>query len=228
MKRLLRFTLVALLLRLCRSRLVARVLFGVRFPPVGGRHYYFDTTAYVLTRFLRRRIKPSNRVLDMGTGSAALMSLYLWRHVNCQVMAADINPVMVEMASAAIRYNDAPVRVIHSDLFSRVDFPFDVVVFNPPYVPTQRGESFEMAQETRSQWDGGPEGVSVIARFLEQFEALDRAVTAYLGINSSYVDDAAMRRQIALRPGVALEHVYRHPLLTTRIYVVATRGTAVD
>src|SRR5688572_23724286 len=116
MRSLVRALLRAVLQRACRSRLVARFVFGVKFLPVEGAHYYFDITTFVLTRFLKTRLRLADRVLDLGTGSAAIISLYLRRHVGCHVLAADVNPAMISLARKAIAHNDAQVDVVESEI----------------------------------------------------------------------------------------------------------------
>jgi release factor glutamine methyltransferase len=57
--------------------------------------------------------------------------------------------------------------------------PFDVVVFNPPYVPTSAQELSDAANPTRNNghwlncaWAGGPEGRTVVDRFLLELPRL--------------------------------------------------------
>jgi release factor glutamine methyltransferase len=55
--------------------------------------------------------------------------------------------------------------VVRADLFAGIYGRFDLVLFNPPYLPT-------LAEERCDDWlenalDGGPDGRSVIARFIE-------------------------------------------------------------
>jgi release factor glutamine methyltransferase len=60
--------------------------------------------------------------------------------------------------------NNLKVEALRSDLFEKVDGYFDVIVFNPPYLP----------EETRStswiekSWSGGNEGSEVAVRFIEE------------------------------------------------------------
>lgn len=68
----------------------------------------------------------------------------------------------------AILSNQVRLEAIPSDLFSAVEDEFmgqvDVLIFNPPYVPTEsdeiRGTGIEIS------WAGGVDGREVIDRFL--------------------------------------------------------------
>lgn len=212
--------------RVFHSRRAAEALFGIRFVPVDRGYYYFDATTYVLARHLRRAVRPEQRVLDMGTGTAAALGLYLWKHVGCRVVSADVNPEMVRRSRESVRANGAPIQVVESDLFSGVAEPFDVVTFNPPYVPTAVGEGRSFTEATRSQWDGGPAGTAVIERFLAAFAALPHPADAYVGVNGRHVAEPLMRRCIEAHPGLELRGIHRHWALPIVIYLVGNRKAA--
>ena len=206
--------------RAFRSRRLAEFLFGIKFLPVDADHYYFDATLVALTRHLRRALRPDQRVVDMGTGTAAALGLYLWKHVGCHALSVDINPKMVRMSADSVRANGAPIRVIESDLFEKVDEVFDVVTFNPPYVPTALGERRNLGEATRSQWDGGQSGTTVIERFLASLAALKHPAEAHIGVNKRYVGTEAMVRCISEQPGITLMAIRNNRLLAIGVYVV--------
>lgn len=107
-------------------------------------------------------VKPGERLLDMGCG-AGLISLHAAK-AGAEVVAADINPHAVECTRKNAMRNNLKVEVRESDLFEKVDGYFDVIAFNPPYLP----------EETRStswiekSWSGGNEGSEVAVRFIEE------------------------------------------------------------
>ncbi|MEM3165456.1 MAG: methyltransferase [Halobacteria archaeon] len=118
------------------------------------------------------------RVLDMCAGSGVL-GLLAARRAR-EVLLADDDPVAVEAARAnALRNGFGNVRVVQSDLFRNVEGTFDLIVFNPPYLPQGEGSEYlELYDETQKRWrnvgfhawDGGPDGRRIIDRFLETFE----------------------------------------------------------
>ncbi len=103
------------------------------------------------------------KVLDMGTGTG-IVAIHL-ALMGCDVTAVDINEKAVENALYNARINGVELKAIKSDLFENVEGKFDIIVFNPPYLPT-KGEDIA--------WDGGEEGIEIIDRFL--FHAINYLV----------------------------------------------------
>jgi release factor glutamine methyltransferase len=62
------------------------------------------------------------------------------------------------------------VRVVRADLCHGLCGPFDLVIFNPPYLPTAEDE--RLPEWLNRAFDGGPGGREVIARFLEEAGAI--------------------------------------------------------
>lgn len=78
-------------------------------------------------------VQPNDRVLDMGTGSG--INGVLAASISSDVVGVDINPDAVECASANARRNgvESHTSFFESDVFSRVDGVFDVIIFDPPF-----------------------------------------------------------------------------------------------
>lgn len=84
-------------------------------------------------RAVAAEVRPSDRVLDMGTGSG--VSAILAAKVACEVVAVDINPRAVKCAAAnAVRNGvGGQITFVQGDVFDAVDGQFDLVVFDPPF-----------------------------------------------------------------------------------------------
>ena len=97
---------------------------------------------------------PSDRVLELGTGSG-----HVARHLAGKVafvVATDVNPHACRLASSP------GVGIVRADLTAGIRGQFDLVLFNPPYLPTRPVERMEDWLE--KALDGGLTGREVIAR----------------------------------------------------------------
>lgn len=105
-----------------------------------------------------------DRVLDVGTGCGILAVLAALRA--SWVLAVDINPYAVRCARVNAERNGVLDKIdfICGSLFDplREGLRFDLILFNPPYLPLddRPGDWLDYA------WAGGRDGRSVIDRFL--------------------------------------------------------------
>lgn len=90
-------------------------------------------TSDLLGRQVRDRVRPGDRVLDLGCGAGA--NAILAAQVTEQVLAVDINPLAVAAtASNAARNGVAErVRCQVSDVFADVDGAYDLIIIDPPF-----------------------------------------------------------------------------------------------
>jgi release factor glutamine methyltransferase len=116
--------------------------------------YSPEADSVMLLAAARAEARPGDRVLEVGTGSG-LIAAEIGREVTL-VVATDINPHAVFSASKA------GVDVVRTDLFAGIRGPFDLVLFNPPYLPTRPEE--RMDDWLEYALDGGENGRAVIER----------------------------------------------------------------
>jgi release factor glutamine methyltransferase len=119
-------------------------------------------------------------VLDLCTGSGAVAVSVAYERPGARVYATEIVPATAEVArDNADRAGVADrVTVLTGDLFGPLDptlrGSFDVVVSNPPYIPTAdlAGLPAEVAGfEPRVALDGGIDGLDVVRRIAEEAHA---------------------------------------------------------
>lgn len=111
--------------------------------------------SYLLVEAALREVKSGDRALEVGTGSG-IVSFFV-RDIT-SIVATDISP----LACLNARVNG--VQVVRTDLFSGICGPFDVIIFNPPYLPTEEEE--RLHSWLNRAFDGGPDGRAVIRQFL--------------------------------------------------------------
>jgi len=107
----------------------------------------------VLTEYLSGKDKDI-KILDMGSGSG--IQAETCRKLGFEsITAADID----EEAIKTLR--EKKFKAVKSNLFSKIKKKFDLIIFNPPYLPENR---YDKEKDTT----GGNKGWETIARFLEQ------------------------------------------------------------
>lgn len=138
---------------------------------------------------LQRMPRVSPVVIDVGTGSGAL-ALGLAHHLaQASIFATDISSdalAVAQMNATRLRL-ESRVKFLQGDLLQPAAGPFDVLVANLPYIPSQRFERLPReirAFEPRLALDGGEDGFAVIRRLLAQLEShAARGAVAFIEIS---------------------------------------------
>lgn len=100
-------------------------------------------------------------ILEIGTGTG-FVSAVLKANFNVGIVATDINP----HAARCARSNG--IEVIRTDMFGglRSGPIFDLIIFNPPYLPTSDEE--KVPGWLNYAFDGGMDGRAAVERFLDE------------------------------------------------------------
>ncbi len=104
-------------------------------------------------------VRETDCVLEVGTGSGIIAKFLSMRAKS--VIATDINPYAIENAQIN------GVNVKRGNFFADLAYKFDLIVFNPPYLPTSK-EPEEPKDWLSKAWDGGPTGAEVSMEFLSE------------------------------------------------------------
>ena len=153
-----------------RERLPAAYLLNEAW--LDGLPFYVDRRVIIPRShiaFLLRELKTGpRRILDLCTGSGCLAILAARAFPKAQVDAADISAAALEVAARNVRRHKARVRLIRSDLFSKLDERYDLILTNPPYVatPSMRRLPPEYRYEPGMALAGGRDGLDIVARIL--------------------------------------------------------------
>lgn len=116
--------------------------------------YQPEADTYLLLDAARGEVRPGDRVLEVGTGSGFIAAAM---RKGARTIATDINP------HAAIAAQKQGVDVIRGNLLDPIRGKFDLILFNPPYLPTEPHERIDDWLEYAL--DGGPSGRETLERF---------------------------------------------------------------
>ena len=138
-----------------------------------------------------------NNILDLCTGSGAL-AIAIYKELErsnrkVKMTAVDISADALELAKENAEANEADILFIQSDLFSRIRGRFDVIVSNPPYIPTAEIDTLQREvkdYEPRLALDGGADGLDIYRRIAaEASKYLNRGGTLIMEVGAGQAAD---------------------------------------
>lgn len=97
-------------------------------------------------------VKPGMKVLDLCTGSGCVLISVLKNAPELTGMGSDISKTALLVAKENAKLHEVDAEWVLSDLFDNITETFDVIMANPPYIPT--GEILSLMPEV---WDFEPE-----------------------------------------------------------------------
>ncbi len=101
----------------------------------------------VLVEEVMKIVEPDMEILDMCTGSGCILISLLKLGKNGRGMGVDISGEALAVAKANAKRHGVHATFLQSDLFARVTETYDIIVSNPPYIPTKVIE--ELAEEVK-------------------------------------------------------------------------------
>lgn len=93
----------------------------------------------ILVEEALRELRDGMDILDMCTGSGCILISLLRYSNDCTGLGVDLSEEALSVAEGNARKLLAPeeqVRFLKSDLFEKVDGMYDMIVSNPPYIPS--------------------------------------------------------------------------------------------
>ena len=101
------------------------------------------------------------KILDMCTGSGAIAISLAKDLKSAKIFASDISKKALKVAKKNAEKESVDVFFIESDLFSKIDEKFDLIVSNPPYIKTEVIKTLDkqVHNEPLIALDGGKDGL---------------------------------------------------------------------
>ena len=146
---------------------------------------FWDLTTLVLKKELNQN-KEKNKYLDMGCGQFAILGQY-FKKINSysDVTSIDVYNEFIENSIKNSIQNKNNINILQSNLFSNINEKFDLISFNPPYVPASKNnEKLEFPNIRYSDL----EGIQTAKDFLSEAKKfLTPDGIILLGMNTFYV-----------------------------------------
>ncbi|MCR4955341.1 MAG: peptide chain release factor N(5)-glutamine methyltransferase [Lachnospiraceae bacterium] len=129
----------------------------------------YDTE--VLVEEVLKLIHGNCRVLDMCTGSGCIIVSLKCMKPDILATGSDVSEPALLVAKENAKNNKAEVTFVLSDLFDEIGERYDIIVSNPPYIPSGVIESLDREvklHEPYSALDGKEDGLYFYRKIIEQ------------------------------------------------------------
>lgn len=138
-----------------------------------------ETLVEVALESLQADARPAPRLLDIGTGSGAILLALLSERRDATGVATDINPATLRIArgNAAALGLSQRAHFVACDYAAALTGPFDLIVSNPPYIPAADIAALDVEvrdHDPRRALDGGGDGLDAYRRIAPEATRLLR------------------------------------------------------
>ncbi|MDY7077392.1 MAG: peptide chain release factor N(5)-glutamine methyltransferase [Chloroflexota bacterium] len=121
--------------------------------------------------------RQASTIVDVGTGSGCIAISLAVHLPKAVIYAIDISPATLAVAQRNVEHHGVAERVrpIVGDVLNPRPGPVDLIVSNPPYIPTGEWGSLPASVRDYEPWlalDGGPDGLIIVRRLLRQAPAV--------------------------------------------------------
>jgi ribosomal protein L3 glutamine methyltransferase len=203
---------------------------------LAGHRFYVDRRVIVprshIAELLPHRLAPwlpwgeAKKVLDLCTGSGSLAILAALAFPKARVDASDVSAAALTVARRNVKsYRlGKRIRLVRSDLFAALPGRYELILCNPPYVPTaeMRRPPAEYRAEPQLALAGGRDGLSFLRRLIAEAAdhlAPDGVLVAEIGANRKTLEKAFPRLPftwLATSAGPGLVFLLRRTELAAR------------
>ncbi|MEG1394405.1 MAG: peptide chain release factor N(5)-glutamine methyltransferase [Clostridia bacterium] len=130
-------------------------------------------TEYLVEQVIKK-CGENTQILDLCAGSGCI-SVAVALNTNAQITACDISADALEVARKNVEKFalQERIKLVESDMFANVDGKFDIIVSNPPYIPTDDIQALQTEvkdHEPMIALDGGKDGLDFYRILAEQSE----------------------------------------------------------
>lgn len=169
---------LALIRRRIAERMPSAYLLGEAW--FAGLRFHVDSRVLIprspFAELIREQFRPwlalagPARILEIGTGSGCIAVACALAFPGSFVLATDVSVEALEIARMNLRrhYVEGQVALLNADLLEGISARFDLIVSNPPYVPSGelRDMPAEFRWEPRAALDGGGDGLDLVRRIV--------------------------------------------------------------
>jgi release factor glutamine methyltransferase len=208
------------------NKILARMMFRVNAVSKINDHLW-DETTLALKKAVKRYARDGQRILDLGAGHIGVLSVYLAKTKNVDIVAVDVNEQFVNNAiNVAAASRAHRISFTRSDWWSEVDGRFDLIFCNVPYIPTEVGLKRNHETPHSEVWDGGADGrrhMRTVIRGAGDY--LKNGGRLLLGVNTLYVEKEKCAELFKQAHNLNLEEIIKSRFSPSRVFVAGKTPT---
>lgn len=143
---------------------------GLRFQVSGDVLIPRQDTETLVEEVLRY-LHDGMRILDMCTGSGCILLSLLHYSNHCIGVGSDLSKRALQLAEKNAKALQLEAEFIQGDLFENISGRYEIIVSNPPYIPTAEIEGLMEEvrdHDPRMALDGGRDGLAFYRRMIQE------------------------------------------------------------
>jgi methylase of polypeptide subunit release factors len=196
------------------SKIITFFIWGIKI-----KKYCHSTFWDLTTLVIKKELNFTNKknYLDMGCGQFAILGQYYKKNnPTSMVMSVDIYEDFVNNSILNSKENKNDIKIFQSNLFENIRDKFDLISFNPPYVPEVKDNNIQYSKIRYS----GHDGTELMSVFLnEAKKSLSNDGVILLGINNFYVTKEDCLNVIK-RYDYKVKRITKMPFNTSVVFVL--------
>lgn len=112
----------------------------------------------------------NKKILDLGTGSGCIAITIARKLPGSDVTGVDISEDALSIAKENAKLNGVRVKFLHTELFKGLSKKYDLIISNPPYIPSDQIRSLqpELKYEPFIALDGGNDGLEFYRKIIKE------------------------------------------------------------
>ncbi len=162
---------------------------GAKIEAGTGVYAPAEDTLLAAEMLLRNMQGEELTVVEIGTGTGALGIIAAMDKRSSHVIMSDISEEALECAreNAGLNSVEDKCEFIKSNLFDSIEGDFDIIIFNPPYLPDD-----DEVRSGKNWWSGGPTGIELTKLFIGQAAEHLKTNGTIITVESSLADSKAL------------------------------------
>ncbi len=133
--------------------------------------YETETLVYKTLKYMKEKKIRNPKILDLCTGSGCIAITLKKEVINADVTATDISSKAISLAKKNAKINNIEIKYIKSNLFKKIKKEkYDVIITNPPYIPTREKLLKIVKYEPRKALYSGKDGTKLLLQILKDYK----------------------------------------------------------